>query len=307
MRVLFVSKHFPRDLRTSVSGAFQRLRMMIDACKEIAQLHMLFYVPSDVDTSPASVRAQESALRTFWNVDLRLTLCPQAEHNDEPRRWRSYAKEALSLFQQPGYAETSGSKQVRVFEDLLQRGPDLVFAHRLASMCPAMLTRKVLPRIVFDLDDVEHVSLWRAIGCMPDWKGSLLHSSRLPALWWGERRAMQVANRTFVCSDADRRYLEGKWHIKGVRAIPNGIAIKDRLSIAAAPSLMFVGSYRYGPNVQAAQFLLQKVWPKVWESVPKAELWLVGPAPENIGAIRVARSGVQLLGFVEDLAELYRR
>jgi glycosyltransferase involved in cell wall biosynthesis len=307
MRVLFVSKHFPRDIRTSVNGPFQRMRMFIDAWKDIAELDMLFYVPSEVDTSPAAVAAHESALRTFWDADLRLTLCPQSEHANGRARWMLYAEGALSLFGQPGYAETSGPMQVRVFEDLLERSPDAVFAHRLASMCPALLTQKRIPRIIFDLDDVEHVSLWRTAGHMPQWKGSLLYSSRLPALCWGERRAMSVASRTFVCSEADRRYLEDTWRIKGVRTVPNGVEIPSPAPVAAAPSLMFIGSYRYHPNVQAAEFLLDKVWPRVLKRVPDAELLVAGPSPQSIGAARTARAGVQFLGFVDDLPELYRR
>jgi glycosyltransferase involved in cell wall biosynthesis len=307
MRVLFVSKHFPRDIGTSVNGVFQRMRMFIDAWKEIAQLDMLFYVPAELDTSPAAVAAHESALRKFWQVDLRLTLCPQAEQANGRARWKSYAEGAVSLFGQPGYAETSGPLQVRVFEGLLERRPDAVFVHRLAAMCPALLSQKRIPRIIFDLDDVEHVSLWRAAAHMPPWKGSLLYSSRLPALCWGERRAMNVASRTFVCSEADRRYLEDTWRIKGVRTIPNGIEIRAPAPVAAAPSLMFIGSYRYEPNVQAAEFLLEKVWPRVLKRVPDAELLVAGPSPQNIAAARIARPGVQFLGFVEDLAELYRR
>jgi glycosyltransferase involved in cell wall biosynthesis len=307
MRVLFVSKHFPRDLRTSVNGVFQRLRMFVDAWKEVAQLHLLFYVSPDVDTSPAAVMAHEAAFRKFWDVDVRLTLCPQANLTNGDGRWRDYAKGASSLFRQPGYAETSGALQVRVFEDLVERGPDVIFVHRLASMCPALLTEKRLPPILFDLDDVEHVSLWRAASHMPGWKGSLAYCSRLPGLCWGERRALNLASRTFVCSESDRRYLENIWRAKGVHTIPNGVEIGVPPSIGPAPSLMFIGSYRYGPNVQAAEFLLEKIWPRVLQRVANAELWLVGPSPENIGAAPLERPGVKVPGFVEDLSELYLR
>jgi glycosyltransferase involved in cell wall biosynthesis len=305
MRVLFVSKHFPHDVRTSVSGVFQRMRMFIDAWKEIAQLDMLFYVPPEIDTSPGAVAAHESALRTCWDADLRLTLCPQSEPINGRTRWKSYAEGAVSLFGQPGYAETSGPMQVKVFDDLLERSPDAIFVHRLAAICPALLTQKRIPRVIFDLDDIEHVSLWRTAAHLPQWKGQLLYSSRLPALWWAERRAMKLAARTFVCSEDDRRYLEDKWRVHGVRTVPNGIEIPPPAPIPEAPTAMFVGSYRYHPNVQGAEFLLEKIWPKVLKSIPDAELWIVGAAPENIAAARRATPGVRVLGFVEDIKYLY--
>jgi glycosyltransferase involved in cell wall biosynthesis len=302
-----VSNNFPSDPRAAVSGVFQRLRMFIDAWKDLARLRILFYVPADVDVSAPAVRAREATLKELWNVDVRLTLCPQAERANGEARWASYARGALNFFRQPGYAETSGPMQVAAFESLAACDPDVIFAHRLASMCPALLSEKRLPPILFDLDDIEHVSLWRAARRMPEWKGALVHSSRLAALCWGERRAMSLASRTFVCSEGDRRYLENLWRVKRVRTIPNAVDIAAPEPVGAAPILMFVGSYRYGPNVHAAEFLVEKVWPRVIARVPGAELWVVGPAPENIGAARNPRGGIQFTGLVEDIAGLYHR
>jgi hypothetical protein len=86
MHILFVSTSFPRDLRTYVSGGFQRMRMFVDALKEIAHLDVLFYVPTDVDTSPAAVSAWERTLSQHWEADLHLFL---SSILDGPQHYRN--------------------------------------------------------------------------------------------------------------------------------------------------------------------------------------------------------------------------
>ena len=68
---------------------------------------------------------------------------------------------------------------------------------------PLLLTRRPLPPIFFDLDDIEHLAFLRGIDEEWAWHSKLLYLTRLPALW-GERRAIQLAYRTFVCSELDR-------------------------------------------------------------------------------------------------------
>ena len=89
-------------------------------------------------------------------------------------------------------------------------------------MCPLLLTRKTLPPILFDLDDVEHVTfLCAASKNSGRGRFKLLQYSRLPALLWGELRAIRLAPRTFVCSEKDRNYLAKRWRLPGVVTIPN--------------------------------------------------------------------------------------
>src|SRR5215510_5516742 len=135
MRVLFVSNSFPRDLRTYVSGSFQRMRMFVDAIKEIAHLDVLFYVSADVDTSPAAVSAWERTLSQHWKADLHLFLCRHFVRSAALSKWRLYRTEVASFFEQPGYMSTSGTQQIQAFEHCLRQKPDAIFAHRLSAMC----------------------------------------------------------------------------------------------------------------------------------------------------------------------------
>lgn len=72
---------------------------------------------------------------------------------------------------------------------------------------------------------------------------------------------------------------------------------------AAPPRALFLGDYRHGPNVEAANRLAHEVWPHVRAAVPAAELWLAGPHGERLAV--AAAPGVRVLGFAPDLGGLF--
>lgn len=74
---------------------------------------------------------------------------------------------------------------------------------------------------------------------------------------------------------------------------------------------LFVGSFGHRPNVLAAQFLVDKIWPEVSAARPWAKLilagrgsdaWLNGWMPSD----QQAEKRIEALGFVDDLAPLFR-
>ena len=174
-------------------------------------------------------------------------------------------------------------------------------------MCPPLLTRRPLPPIFFDLDDIEHLAFLRGIDEKWAWYSKLLYSTRLPALWWGERRAIQLAYRTFVCSESDRNYLAVRWRLSRVLTVPNAVASRPLLPVVPDPTLLFLGSYSYAPNVQAAEFLIKKIWPHIHRQMPEARLFIAGPQARNIRGYETGVPGVEFLGFVDDLTSLYQR
>ncbi|CAN5226747.1 glycosyltransferase [soil metagenome] len=65
--------------------------------------------------------------------------------------------------------------------------------------------------------------------------------------------------------------------------------------------LVFVGSYRHPPNVDAARWMVQEILPRVRQRLPGIELQLVGAdAPPEVLAL-ARRPGVRYLGHVPDL------
>jgi len=205
------------------------------------------------------------------------------------------------------YLDLSNKPQIDALEECLTRNPSMIFAHRLSAMCPLMLTQIPLPPVVFDLDDIEHIKLFRNIVLPPFWIGKFFYFLHLPALIRGERRAIKLSKKTFVCSGHDRDYLTNRWKLKNIAIIPNSVSIpswEDRYPESKV--LSFIGSYTYAPNVSAANYLLQEVWPLIKNRVPDASLIIAGNKPENIPAYHDKNCNVSFPGFIPDIKDLYR-
>jgi glycosyltransferase involved in cell wall biosynthesis len=174
-------------------------------------------------------------------------------------------------------------------------------------MTPILQTRKALPPVYFDLDDIEHVAFERGLRYTRKFSSKMLSYLLLPALSRGEYKAIRLARRTFVCSDVDRKYLENRWGLKSVVKIPNAVEIPESQPMTSEQTLLFLGSYNHKPNIDAAEFLIRKIWPLVQRELPKANLIVAGSPPERLPSYRSSMQNVRFPGFVEDIDDLYRQ
>jgi glycosyltransferase involved in cell wall biosynthesis len=307
MKILFVSNSFPNNLSTSstpsIGGTERRLDMLVESLKHIAQLDMLFYVSPDMDISVAATAQIAAELSRYWNTQINLTLCPKFSLP----LWRQFLEGIVDFSAQRGFYNTRGSEQIRIFQECLERQPDVIFIQRLQSVYPALSLLKNLPPVFFDLDDVEHIKLIRQLRQPGTSLKALLYYLHVPALWWGERRAMRLAHRTFVCSEHDRHYLADVWRSPRVVPIPNARLIPPAQPIASQPTLLLVGSYFYPPNICAANFLIEEVLPLICSKIPEVRLIVAGVHPENIRSFATQPANVEFTGFVEDLDSLYQQ
>ncbi|MET7818396.1 glycosyltransferase [Micromonospora zamorensis] len=119
-----------------------------------------------------------------------------------------------------------------------------------------------------------------------------------------ERAAIQRAAAVVTLSDADFA-VASTYNANTVLARP-GIHLGDRSwSPPAAtdrPRLVFAGAMWRRANVLVAQFLAREVMPLVWQSLPHAELRIVGAEPSaDVATLGVSDSRVVVTGAVPDL------
>ena len=283
------------------------MRTFLEAVQGVAEIvDILFYVPEGTDISQDSVTKIQENLGKSWSINANVTfssmLC-----NLKPSRMEYYLLPVTSFFNHLGYRDVSGIEQVAAFEKCLERNPDAIFIHRLSSVCPALLTRKKLPPVFFDLDDIEHVTFFRSNRQPPFWFGKLFYYLQMPSLMLGERRAIHLAKKTFVCSDLDCVYLSRLYKNSHVVTIPNSVDIPEiEPGYGHTKKMLFIGTYTYGPNIAAAEFLIDIIWPIVKRSVPDARLLIVGKKPENISSFKARPEGVEFSGFLTTLGEAYK-
>jgi glycosyltransferase involved in cell wall biosynthesis len=303
MNILLISHHFPSDLSKSRQGTFKRMGLFIDALKTIAQLDILFFTPSDIDSSASNTKHLEQTLAEFWQID---SLCLFLHPSASPTQGKlAQQLGGMANFYQQSDFYTTPDKVQAIATCIKETRPDLIFAHRLNSLAPLMQLQGELPPIIFDLDDIEHIKFMRQIRQPPTRPQTLLYYLQVPTRLRGELCGIRLATRTFVCSELDRRYLSDRWHLPGVVTIPNAVAIPKSAPLTPEPTLMLLGGYYYFPNLNAANFLIEKVWPLVHQARPDATLIIAGTHPENLRAHGKGVPGVEFTGFVDDLDALY--
>lgn len=307
MRILIISKHFPNKQNSWAVGVFKRFQMFVDAIKDVAEIDLLYYVPNGVNTSFSSTKQTEKFLSEHFETPIRLFLCKRSDNRTLITKLNNYVTGAFFFYRQPSYSDITSTDQVRALEACLRNNPDAVFVHRLGSMCPLLRTRKALPPIFLDLDDIESVAFRRGIPFIPKTSSRLFNYLMLPALFWGQYRSIRLSHRTFVCSEIDHRYLTKRCRLKGVVIVPNGVKIPEAQPIALEPTLLFIGHYSYKPNIFAAEFLIKKIWPLVHQRIPKSTLIIAGSLPDRIPSYGQSAQGVRFTGFVEDLEDVYRQ
>jgi polysaccharide biosynthesis protein PslH len=111
-----------------------------------------------------------------------------------------------------------------------------------------------------------------------------------------------------TCSDLDGARLRAIAPQANAVTIPNGVDIEyfhaTRVE-SPPPSLIFVGSLNWYPNVDAVLFLLREIWPLVKTAVPALRLDVVGSAPPpHIIELAAALRDVKVHGFVDDVRPL---
>jgi len=67
-------------------------------------------------------------------------------------------------------------------------------------------------------------------------------------------------------------------------------------------TLLFLGSFRHLPNVEALQWFLQEVFPRIRKEEPRARLVIVGSDPPPRHSLRDSEA-IEMIGFVQDVRE----
>jgi glycosyltransferase involved in cell wall biosynthesis len=89
--------------------------------------------------------------------------------------------------------------------------------------------------------------------------------------------------------------------------IPLSCTIPGRSAeFASRRDILFIGSYRHLPNVDAVHFFVSDIWPLIRQRLPDAAFLILGSdPPPDILALK--GDGIDVSGYVEDLAPYFNR
>jgi glycosyltransferase involved in cell wall biosynthesis len=104
---------------------------------------------------------------------------------------------------------------------------------------------------------------------------------------------MPLANTTVVENGVDEAYF-----------CPDSISIPDQFP--AAPEIVFEGSMFFAPNIDAARYFVEAIFPLIRQELPHARFTIVGRNPTD-EVMALAGDGVEVTGSVPDVRPYLRK
>lgn len=160
--------------------------------------------------------------------------------------------------------------------------------------------------------DIYFQSVARAMrGMGPlDWPGAAFEYLR--ALRW-ELKTLPQLDLIQTCTRNNTEYLlsflpelDGRVR-HDLRAGIDVSGYDFRLDGRLPRSILFLGSFRHRPNLEALRWLIQRVMPRVLELEPAARLYVAGSDPPAGYTIPDLGGAVELIGFIPDVREALGR
>lgn len=168
-----------------------------------------------------------------------------------------------------------------------------------------------IPRVL-DLTDAVALYYERSLETV-NWLHYLVHLEEYVKIRRYEPRMVPLFDRTVVCSPVDAEYLEQQAgrSFENLRVIPNvvdtdfyhrtALTSADCDDDAEGPMLLFSGLMDKHVNIDAAQYLVNDIFPIIRRAHPTARLFIAGPRPAPEVRAMVRLDGVTVTGYVDDL------
>jgi polysaccharide biosynthesis protein PslH len=101
-----------------------------------------------------------------------------------------------------------------------------------------------------------------------------------------EKHYWNHCDQLVVMSQEDKAFVkEHVYHNIPISVVENGVDSEWFSSVDRSepeePTVLFVGTFRWLPNLEAVRILVNQIWPLVLKTLPKARLAIVGAAPTS--------------------------
>ena len=122
-----------------------------------------------------------------------------------------------------------------------------------------------------------------------------------------EERLSRLFDGIITVSAEDSRFARDVYHLVNVLGdVPPGVDTEffkpSAMSSSAPPTLAFLGSMDWMPNIEGVRWFVRDVYPSVKLSVPDVRLRIIGRRPgSEIRALAAADPSIEVTGTVEDV------
>lgn len=128
--------------------------------------------------------------------------------------------------------------------------------------------------------------------------------------YW-ERYYWQKADKLITMSLEDKIFIERELKKKtNTSVVANGVDLeffsKTRKALPKEPTVLFVGTFKWLPNIEAVDEIVQKIWPLVKKELPTAKLKIVGYSPTAKIRGYGEDPSIQVMGAVDDIRDAFK-
>jgi sugar transferase (PEP-CTERM/EpsH1 system associated) len=138
------------------------------------------------------------------------------------------------------------------------------------------------------------------------WVGAFYSLLQAPRLRRMEADLCRGVDAILACSEADAHKLAALPHTTHITVIPNAISVDSYASTSAPidlphPLLVFTGKMDYRPNIDAAIWLVEDIFPQIRQRAPQAHLAIVGQKPTRRIQALAEHPNVTVTGAVDHI------
>ena len=194
-------------------------------------------------------------------------------------------------------------------DEVMRQQPDVIYLDHLDSLVYAQAAPGI--PIIVDMHNVYSRLMSRASAEAGGILRKRYFAGEARRLARMERRAASIAHTILAVSDEEAQYFSAIG-AERVAVVPNGVdcAAYEHLPVAdrtGPPTIAFVSSLAWPPNINAARFLITDVLPSVRRSIPDARLAIVGRnPPDELMALARKSDHVEIAGNVPDVIPYLR-
>lgn len=126
-----------------------------------------------------------------------------------------------------------------------------------------------------------------------------------------EKHYWNSCTKLIVMSEDDKHFVTPSVpNPEKIEVVSNGVDTKwfaeKKKQLPTDPTILSVGTFKWLPNVEAVNYLIEKVWPKIKDKLPKTKLWIVGNAPtKDIFAHQDRDSSITVTGGIPDIRDAF--
>lgn len=126
-----------------------------------------------------------------------------------------------------------------------------------------------------------------------------------------EKYYWKACDTLIVMSEEDKKYIATEIkESKKIEVVANGVDTAWFEEIKKTqhehPTLLSVGTFKWLPNVEAVEFLVNKVWPIIKQHMPDAKLWIVGNEPtQKVYQYEKDDESIKVTGRIPDIRDAF--